>query len=41
VNQLAKLKASESGKSTDNEEKPSTTLPGVVLKVIPSAPKRA
>ena len=36
VNQLAMLKVSESGKSTDNEEKPSTTLPGVVQKVIPS-----
>ena len=36
VNQLAKLKASESGKRTDGEEKPSTTLPGVVQKVIPS-----
>lgn len=36
VDQLAKLKASESGKSTADEEKPSTTLPGVVQKVIPS-----
>ena len=36
VNRLAKLKASEPGQSTDDEEKPSTTLPGVVKKVIPS-----
>ena len=45
VDQFAKLKASESGKSTDGEEKPSATLPGVVQKIIksphPSVPEKA
>ena len=45
VDQFAKLKASESWKSTDGEEKPSATLPGVVQKIIksphPSVPEKA